>query len=163
MLFKLRVRISRSCSRNQYDGTVFHLPAVFPQFFCREIRQMLSAILLSCLVTELQKPLTVLEPRTDFRGCFLWFCNLLAETNNSVLGAVLLSCLVSELKKPSSLGLEPRIVFRACGLVPVISSPKQMTLVLAHFFCRIKFPSYRNHLHWDSNPGAILSEVSVIF
>jgi hypothetical protein len=65
-----------------------------------------SSIFLNYRATETYSP--GLEPRTDFCGCFLYSCNLSAETNNFVIGAVLLSYLVSELRKPSSLGLEPR-------------------------------------------------------
>jgi hypothetical protein len=76
-----------------------------------------GAVLLSCLVTELQKPSSPgLEPRTDFRGYGLCSCNLLAETNNSGLGTVLLSSLVFELQKPSSPGLKPRTPFRSFNL-----------------------------------------------
>jgi hypothetical protein len=70
---------------------------------------MLSAVLISCLISELQKsPLQGLEPRTDFRNYGLCSRNLVAETNTFGVGTVLLSCLVSELQEPSSLGLEPR-------------------------------------------------------
>jgi hypothetical protein len=71
---------------------------------------VLCAILLSCFVSELQKPSSPgLEPRTVFRGCG---CNLLVETNKFGLGA-LLSSLVSELQDPLSLGLELKILFRS--------------------------------------------------
>jgi hypothetical protein len=81
----------------------------------------------------------------------------------SMFSAVFLSCLVTELQKPSSPGLEPRTVFGAVAFVFVIYSSKQTTLVLAPFFYRVSFPSYKNHLHWDSNRGAILTDVFVIF
>jgi hypothetical protein len=72
----------------------------------------LGADLLSCVVSELQKPSSPeLEPRTDFHGCDLCSCNLLAETNNFGLGAVLLSCLDSELQEPLSPRLELSTVF----------------------------------------------------
>jgi hypothetical protein len=52
----------------------------------------ISAVLLSCLGSELQKTSSSgLEPRTVFRGCGLCFCNLLFVTNNFGLGTVLLS------------------------------------------------------------------------
>jgi hypothetical protein len=69
----------------------------------------LGAVILSCLVSELQKTSSPgIEPRTVFQGFDLCFCNLLFETNNFCLGAVLLSCLVSELQEPPS----PRIKLR---------------------------------------------------
>jgi hypothetical protein len=48
--------------------------------------------------------------------------------------------------------------------VSLISSSKQTTLVLAPFYFRAYYPSYRN-LHWESNPGkffGVLVFVSVI-
>jgi hypothetical protein len=68
----------------------------------------------------------------SFLVCALSSYNLLSETNKFCLGVVLLLCLVLELHKTSSLGLEPRAVTS----VPVISSSKQTTLVLAPFFYR---------------------------
>jgi hypothetical protein len=74
----------------------------------------LGAVLLSCLVSEVQKPSSpVFEPRTDFGDCGLCSCNLLAKINKFRLGTVLLSCLVSELQKPPSPGLELRTIFRS--------------------------------------------------
>jgi hypothetical protein len=98
---------------------------------------VLCAILLSCLVSKLQKPPSLgLKPSTGFQGCGLCSCNLLAETNNFGLGAVLLSCLVSKLQKPSSLGKEPRTVFQGLAFDSVISSSKKTTLVLVPFLYR---------------------------
>jgi hypothetical protein len=78
---------------------------------------VLCAVLLSFLVSELQKPTSPrIEPRTFCRGCGPHFCNLLFETNSFGLDAVLLSCLVSELQKPSSSGIELKTVFWVCGL-----------------------------------------------
>lgn len=56
--------------------------------YCGEIRQR---VLLSCLVTELQKPSAPgLEPRTHFfRCCGLSCYNLLAETGSFGCGAIL--------------------------------------------------------------------------
>jgi hypothetical protein len=51
---------------------------------------------------------------------------------------------------------EPRTVFGIVTLVHVISSPKQIILFFAPFVCRAWFPSYWNHLHWDSNPAVFL-------
>jgi hypothetical protein len=73
-----------------------------------------------------------------FTSCGLCFCNLLTETNNFSLRADLLSCLVSKLQKPSSLGLEPRTVFGVVAIIPIISSSKQTTLVLAPFCYRFR-------------------------
>jgi hypothetical protein len=56
-------------------------------------------------------------------------------------------------------------VFVVLAFVSIISSSKQTILVLASFFCRAYYPSYRNHLHWESNPGqffGVLVFVSVI-
>jgi hypothetical protein len=85
-------------------------------FICNKTSNFgFSAVLLSCFVSELQKPSSPrLEPRTDFRGCDLCSCNLVAKANNFDLGAVLISFLVTELQKSSS-GLEPSTVFRRCG------------------------------------------------
>jgi hypothetical protein len=57
------------------------------------------------------------------------------------------------LNQTSSRGLEPRTVFSFVTLVPVIISPKQTTLDLAPFFYRAWFPSNRNRLRRESNPG----------
>jgi hypothetical protein len=51
--------------------------------------------------------------------------------------------------------MNPGQNFRVAAFVPIISLPKQTTLVLA--------PFYRNHLHWDFNPQVMLTEVFVIF
>jgi hypothetical protein len=78
---------------------------------------VLGAVLLSCLVSELQKPSSPgLEPRTVFgvvavvsviSSSYLIF----VEVNNFVLCDVLLSCTDSKIQKPTSPGLEPRTVF----------------------------------------------------
>jgi hypothetical protein len=84
------------------------------------------------------KPKIFTETRTQdsFQVCALSSCNLLSETNKFCLGAILLMFLVLELHKTSSSGLEPRIVFSVVPFVPVISSSKQTTLILAPFFRR---------------------------
>jgi hypothetical protein len=69
---------------------------------------VIYAVLLSCLVSELQKTSSPgIELRTALRGCDLCFCNILFKTNNFDPGAVILSCLVSELQETPSPGLEP--------------------------------------------------------
>jgi hypothetical protein len=113
------------------------------------------------------KPKIFTESRTQdsFRVCDFSSCNLLSDKNKFCLDAVLLLCLVLELHKTSSSGLEPRTVFGVVAFVSIISSSKQMTLVLTPFFCRAWYLSYRNHLHWKSNPGkffGVLGFVSVI-
>lgn len=105
------------------------------QDYCTKIKQMLaclqmlSAILLSCLVTKLQKSfLPGLEPRTDFCGCCLCSYNLPTKTNNFGLGIILLSYLVAELENLSSPGLKVRIDFLGLWpLFPIISLLKQIT------------------------------------
>jgi hypothetical protein len=63
--------------------------------------------LLSCLVTELQKPFSQgFEPRADFRSYDLYPVISSLEKKNFGLGAVRLSCLVYELQKKPSLGLK---------------------------------------------------------
>jgi hypothetical protein len=86
----------------------------------------LGAVLVLCLVSEVQKPSSPgIEPRTVFGdGCGPYFCNLLFETNNFGLGSVLLSCLVSELQEPPSPGIELRTLFRSFYL-PEFSSCSQ--------------------------------------
>jgi hypothetical protein len=80
--------------------------------------QMLSTVLVSCLVTNLQKPSSPeLEPGTDFRDYFLRSCNLPANTSTFGLVAVLLSCFVSEVNERSSPGLKPTTDFS--GLWPL--------------------------------------------
>jgi hypothetical protein len=54
---------------------------------------------------------------------------------------------------PSSSELESRTDFGFTTFVPVTSPPKQTILFLAPFLYRAYLPSYRNHLHRDSNPG----------
>jgi hypothetical protein len=74
----------------------------------------LSAILTSCLFSEIQKTSSSgLEPRTVFRCHGLCSCNLLFEANNFGFDAILLSCLVSELQEPPSTGNELRTLFRS--------------------------------------------------
>jgi hypothetical protein len=103
-----------------------------------------ASLLLSCLVSELQKPSSSgIESTTDFRSCDLCYCNFLAEINNLVLapffflvlgvvafvavisaskqitfrlGAVFRLCLVSELQELPSPGLELRTVLRSLDL-----------------------------------------------
>jgi hypothetical protein len=66
-------------------------------------------VLLSCFVSEQQKPLSPgIEPRTVLRYSGLCFCNLFFETNNFGHGAVLLPCLVSKLQESLSAGIELR-------------------------------------------------------
>jgi hypothetical protein len=128
-----------------------------PQYYCGEIRQMLTFHINHCCPKAYHRPdhsiriveydrekivmrklniFTGTRTRDSFRVCNLCSCNLPAETNNFVLGSLLLSCLITELQKPSSPGLDPRTDFRVYGLCPVISSLKQTTLVLAPFFYR---------------------------
>jgi hypothetical protein len=57
-----------------------------------------------------------IEPRTVYRDCDLWSCNILSATNKFALDTFLLSCLVSELQEPSSPGLELGTIFRNCYL-----------------------------------------------
>jgi hypothetical protein len=73
----------------------------------------LGAIILSCLLSELQKAFSPgQEPRTFFRVFYLCSCNLLIETNNAALGLVLLLTF----RGIKQTGLEPRTVCRCCGL-----------------------------------------------
>jgi hypothetical protein len=61
----------------------------------------LCTVLLSCLISELQKPSSPgLEPRAVFRGFDRYCFNLLVEMNIFGLGDVLLSYLVSKIQKP---------------------------------------------------------------
>jgi hypothetical protein len=77
----------------------------------------LGAVLLSCLVSKLQKPSSPeLETRTVYWGCGICLCNLLTKINNFGLDTIFLSCLVSELQKPPLLGLVPSTLFRSFGL-----------------------------------------------
>jgi hypothetical protein len=95
----------------------------------------LGAVLLSRLVTDLQKPSSSgLEP-TTFSAVWPFFCNNLTETNNFGLGAVLLSCLVSELQKSSSLGIEPG-AFRGCGLNLYIRLYERQSILYSIKFLR---------------------------
>jgi hypothetical protein len=48
------------------------------------------------------------------------------------------------------------------AFVPVISSPKQTTLVVA-LFCRAWFPNYTNNLHRDLNQGQVFGVVASFF
>jgi hypothetical protein len=96
---------------------------------------------------------TEIRTRDSFRVCDRSSCNLFSDSNKFCLGAVLLVCLVLELRKTSSARLEPRTVFGVVAFVSVIFSSKQTTLVLAPFFCRTSYPSYRNHLHGDNFSG----------
>jgi hypothetical protein len=108
---------------------VTEVPVISPKQFCFLRR----SIVLSFRAT---KSISIgTRTQDSFRACYLSSCNLLAETNKFCLGAVL-SCLVSELQKPSSSGLESRTVFGVVAFVPVISSPKRTTLVLAPFLYR---------------------------
>jgi hypothetical protein len=89
----------------------------------------LGAILLSCLVSELQKPsLPGLEPGTVLLGCGLCPCYLLTKTNNFGLGVILLSC-KNNLHQESN----PGQFFRFVAFVSVISFSKQTPLVLTPF------------------------------
>jgi hypothetical protein len=63
---------------------------------------------------------------------------------------------------PSSPRHKPRTIFGVVTLFPVISSCKQTTLVLAPFFYRASPPSYRIHLHRESNPGQILGVLACV-
>jgi hypothetical protein len=53
--------------------------------------------------------------------------------------------------------------FGVVSFVSVISSPKQATLVLALFFYQAYFPSYRNYLHLESNPGQLFGLLFLVF
>jgi hypothetical protein len=114
-----------------------------------------SHVSLNIIEKFIPKPKIFTETRTQdsFRVCDLSSCNLLSETNKFCLGNVLLLWLVLELHKTSSLGLEPRRDFGVVAFVSIISSPKRTNFTLAPFFCRAYYPSYRNHLHWESNSG----------
>jgi hypothetical protein len=73
---------------------------------------LVLAFFLSCSFSEVQKlSSSGLEPRTVFRRCGLYSCNLLFETNNFVICPVLLPYLFSKVQKPFSPGIEPRTVF----------------------------------------------------
>jgi hypothetical protein len=102
-----------------------------------------------------------------FLVCNLCSWILPAESNNFILGPVLLLCLVTQLQEPSSPQIEHRTDSQGHDLCPVISSLKQTALVLAPFFYRAYFSSYRNHPHRDSNSGHFrsfnLSEISSWF
>jgi hypothetical protein len=76
----------------------------------------LGAFLLLCLVQSYIKLLVRTRTQDRFRCCGVCFYNLLFEANNFGLGAVILACLVSELHKTSSLGLEPRNIFRGFSI-----------------------------------------------
>lgn len=59
------------------------------------------------------------------------------------------------------LELEPGADFRDCDICS--RNPlAETTLALAQIYCRVRFPIYRSHPHWDKNPGTILTEVFVI-
>jgi hypothetical protein len=79
-----------------------------------------------------------------FCGCGLWF---FVEANNYGLGAVSLSYLVFEVEELPSLGLEPRSVFRDCGLCFW-----NLLFETKDFGFGASFSNYRIHRHWDSNP-----------
>jgi hypothetical protein len=109
------------------------------------------------------QPFVFTETRTlySFRVYDLSSCNLLSETTKFCLGAVLLSCLVLELHKTSS-GLEPRTDFGVVAFFSIIFSSKQTILFLASFIYRAWYPSYRNHLHWESNPEQIFGVLVLV-
>jgi hypothetical protein len=95
-----------------------------------ETNNFLCAVLLSCLISKLQKTSSSrLELRTVFRGCSLCSCKLLFETNNFDLGAVLLSCLVSKLQEPPSSGLEFRTLFRSFNLSVLFCSSQGISML----------------------------------
>jgi hypothetical protein len=80
-----------------------------------------------------------------------------------MLSTVLLFCSVTELQKPSSPGLEPRTDFCDCFLFSNYLPAQTNNFGLGTILLSCLVPRYRNHLHWNSNPGAILTEVFVIF
>jgi hypothetical protein len=75
-----------------------------------------------------------LKFRIDLCGSDLSSQNLPAEIENFNLGAVLLLCFVSKQQKPPSSGLKSRMVFGVEAFVPVISSLKEIPLVLVPVF-----------------------------
>jgi hypothetical protein len=89
----------------------------------------LGAILLSCLVSKLQKHFhRDSNPGQIFRVCGLYSYNLIAETNNFGLGTVLLSCSVSELQEPASPGLELITLFRRFNLCKISSCSQGVSM-----------------------------------
>jgi hypothetical protein len=93
----------------------------------------LGAVLISCLVSKLQKPSSPgLEPMTLFRDCGPLSCNIPAKTNNFGFRAVRLLCLVSELQEPPSPGLESSTLFGCFDLSKI-----------SYWFLEISVPSLR--------------------
>jgi hypothetical protein len=79
-----------------------------------------------------------------FCGCGLWF---FVEANNYGLGAVSLSWLVFEVEELPSLELEPRSVFRDCGLCFW-----NLLFETKDFGFGALFSKYGIRRHWDPNP-----------
>jgi hypothetical protein len=134
----------------------------------------LGAVLLSHLVSMLSKPSSpVLDSETNFCGCGLCSCNLLAKTNKSGFSAGLLLCFVYEQQKTFSPGLKLRTVFWGNGLYfhNFLFGGKNnfslSTYLLLFLDSELQKPSslglkprtviqgcglyHRNHLHWESN------------
>jgi hypothetical protein len=110
----------------EYVCVIHKLLAECPQFYCREIRQMLTFLI------SLYCPKAYHRPDYSIR---------IVEYKKII-----------SLNPISSPSVEPRAVFGFVTLVPVISSPKQTVLFFAPF-CRAYLPSYRNHFQRDSNSG----------
>jgi hypothetical protein len=90
---------------------------------CSQLTISQCSHLLSSLVAKLKKSSSPrLKPRTFFRGCGLFPCNLLLETNNFGLGPVL-SCLVSEVHelpyRDSNSGHFSGVLTLLCYIFPV--------------------------------------------
>jgi hypothetical protein len=115
----LYVKFPRKSNRDIRSVHYNNLLPAFPQCYCQEIReilqclQKLSAVLISCLVIEIQKTSSPgLEPKRDNRDYFLCCCNLSTEISDFCLGIVLLSCLISELKNDLHRNSNPGHIFR---------------------------------------------------
>jgi hypothetical protein len=72
---------------------------------------------------------------------------------------VLLSYFFSEVQEAFLAGLEHKTVFELFSFVPVISSSKQIMLVLGAFFYRAYFRATKTFL-LDSNPGLFVGVVA---
>lgn len=105
----------------------------------------LGAILLPCLVSELQEqPLLGHEPTRVF-WCFgLCLCNILIKTNNFGVGTIFLSCLLSELLELPLLRHIPMTGFQGCGL----------------FFCNLFFKT-KNFGHGPILLSCLVSELHI--
>jgi hypothetical protein len=76
------------------------------------------------------------------------------------LSIYLLPIILSKVQKTSP-GLEPRTVFRGCNLCSC-NFLAETTFVLASFFYRAGFPSYMNHIRWESKPGQFFGVVAFV-